>query len=68
MSHITNLAERIERKKEDLQKAEALVDRAMKGGPVDLRPGCSVRSLDKDVLKLRRELETMESRLEKMRR
>lgn len=59
-----DLIARVQYKRETLEKAEALIIRAMKGEHVDLRPGCSVRDLDKDVLKLRRELEALEKRLE----
>ena len=59
-----SLEQETEWKKEELERAEELMERAMKGEDTRLRPGRSIRDLDKDILKLRRELKKLQERSE----
>lgn len=62
---MANLKERIEWKHKELDRAESLLSRVFNGEDVRLRPGRSAKDLDRDVLKLRRELKSLKKRYEK---
>lgn len=53
----------LDRLKDELSTAEELMDKAFRGGPVKLRTGYALRDLDKDILRLRKQVSRKESRL-----
>lgn len=51
---LVELQRELDYEREKLEKAEALMDKAFKGEPVELMPGRSMRDLDMDIRKSRK--------------
>lgn len=49
--------------KQRLEHAESLMDKVLRGEPVKLRVACTVTDLDKDILKLRKQVTDLEVRI-----